>query len=88
MEAKEQVNATKDRYQQDRALELINASSRLLVAKGKKRVEINLRKDRPSDEDLLKLVLGPTGNLRAPTLRVGKTLVVGFHPEMYDEVFG
>lgn len=50
-------------------------------------MEIDLRKDRPDDEALLKLVMGPTGNLRAPTLRVGKTLIVGFHPEMYDEIF-
>jgi hypothetical protein len=33
-------------------------------------------------------MLGPTGNLRAPTARVGKTVIVGFHEEAYDEVFG
>ena len=33
-------------------------------------------------------LLGPTGNLRAPTARVGKTLVVGFNPEVYSEVLG
>ena len=37
---------------------------------------------------MLKLVLGPTGNLRAPTLRLGKKLVVGFNEEMYKSVFG
>jgi hypothetical protein len=31
-------------------------------------------------------MLGPTGNLRAPTLRVGKTLVVGFNDESYTDV--
>lgn len=29
-------------------------------------------------------MLGPTGNLRAPTLRVGKTVVVGFNEEVYN----
>jgi arsenate reductase-like glutaredoxin family protein len=67
-------------------LKLLAAASYLRVAKGKKVVELNLKKDRPSDEELLKLVLGPTGNLRAPTLRVGKTLVVGFNEEMFEAV--
>ena len=40
----------------------------------------------PSEEELLKLMLGPTGNLRAPTLLVGKNLIIGFNEEMYDSV--
>ncbi|MEM1070686.1 MAG: ArsC family (seleno)protein, partial [Planctomycetota bacterium] len=60
----------------------------LVVAKGKKVTEVNLKKDRPDDETLVKLLLGPTGNLRAPTMKVGKTVVVGFNDEMYQEVFG
>lgn len=62
--------------------------STLVVAKGKKVTEVNLKKDRPDDETLVKLLLGPTGNLRAPTMKVGKTVVVGFNDEMYQEVFG
>ena len=31
---------------------------------------------------------GPTGNLRAPTLRKGTTLLVGFNEETYQEHFG
>jgi len=60
----------------------------LLVAKGKKLVELDLKKDQPTEEEILKLILGPTGNLRAPTLVVGKSLVVGFNDEMYSSVFG
>ncbi|MFN0136028.1 MAG: ArsC family (seleno)protein [Phycisphaerae bacterium] len=40
----------------------------------------------PSDADLAKLMLGPTGNLRAPTIRVGDTLVVGFDAQVWREV--
>ena len=46
-------------------------------------MHIDLKKDRPDEEALAKVLLGPTGNLRAPTLRVGKKLIVGFEPEMY-----
>ena len=33
-------------------------------------------------------MLGPTGNLRAPCLVAGKTVVVGFNDEVYTQVFG
>ena len=44
--------------------------------------------DRPDDATLLTHLLGPTGNLRAPTLKVGKTLLVGFHEATYRDVLG
>jgi len=31
--------------------------------------------------------LGPTGNLRAPAIRTGKTLVVGFNADAFDAAF-
>ena len=51
-------------------------------------VEVDLKKTELSQEEILKLVLGPTGNLRAPTLLVGKSMVVGFNQEMYEDFFG
>ena len=33
-------------------------------------------------------MLGPTGNLRAPCLRTGKTVIVGFNEELYESIFG
>ncbi len=32
-------------------------------------------------------MLGPTGNLRAPTIRTGATVLVGFNEEAYRKVF-
>ena len=29
-----------------------------------------------------------TGNLRSPLIRTGRTVIVGFHPEVFAEVFG
>jgi arsenate reductase-like glutaredoxin family protein len=68
-------------------LELAAKVSELYVAKGQKVVQLNLKKDQPSESDLLKLLLGPTGNLRAPTLLYGKKLIVGFNQEMYETIF-
>ena len=43
-----------------------------------------MKTDAPNDEELLKLMLGRSGTLRAPTLRRGKTLLVGFNADAYD----
>lgn len=88
METKELIDAKKQRYGAEEAVALLKGMSRMVVAKGKKVTEVNLKKDRPSDEDLAKLMLGPTGNLRAPTMKIGKTVLVGFNADAYAEIFG
>ena len=40
------------------------------------------------DDATLDAMLGPTGNLRAPTLVTGKTVMVGFNDEAYGGLFG
>ena len=88
MTTKEEIDARKHRYGDSDALELLKGMSKLVVAKGKKITEVNLKKDRPDDETLVGLMLGPTGNLRAPTMKVGKTVLVGFNDDLYEQVFG
>jgi len=44
----------------------------LYIAKGKKIVHLDLKREKPPRAELLGLPLGPTGNLRAPTLRKGR----------------
>jgi len=41
-----------------------------------------------ASRELLDAMLGPTGNLRAPTLRRGKTVLVGFNEDLYREKLG
>lgn len=85
---KETADASKDKKGRQEALALARAASRIVVAKGKNIVEVDLRKDAPDDDTLAGLLLGPTGNLRAPTLRKGKTLYVGFSEEAYRALVG
>jgi hypothetical protein len=47
-----------------------------------------MKKDPPDDATLLAHILGPTGNLKAPTLQKGRTLLVGFNEEAYRQVLG
>jgi len=81
----EQVDARKDRISPADALKLVRSAAHLWVAKGKKVVHVDLKKDAPTDADLKKLIIGPSGFLRAPTIRRGSKLIIGFLPEMFDE---
>ncbi|MBK7142855.1 MAG: hypothetical protein IPH75_12325 [bacterium] len=58
----------------------------LISTRGKSIVTVYLKREKPEWGDLSKLILGPTGKARAPLVRKGKTLIVGFSPEAYSEV--
>jgi arsenate reductase-like glutaredoxin family protein len=60
---------------------------RLIAAKGKKVTTLELTATSPSDDALADLMLGPTGNMRAPTLRVGGTLLVGYNDAVFADIF-
>ena len=68
------------------ATAIAKAASRVIVCKGKKISE--WKPAGRADREIVAAMLGPTGNLRAPTIRVGKTVVVGFHDEVYHEILG
>lgn len=87
MKADSETNAKKETWGREGAIGLLKKARSLSVAKGKKVVEVDLKKNDLTEDGLLKLVLGPTGNLRAPTLKVGNRIVVGFNQEMYESVF-
>ncbi len=58
----------------------------IYASKGKQVVHLDLRKDKPDAATLKGLLLGPTGNLRAPMLRRGRTLIVGFDEATYAKL--
>jgi len=67
-------------------LAVVRDVDQIYVAKGKKVIQVDLKTSRPGRAELLALLLGPTGGLRAPTVRVGRTLLVGFSEEAYAKV--
>ncbi len=81
IEAKETVSASK-KLGRDDAAALARAASRVIVAKGKKLSEF--KPAGKASADVVDAMLGPTGNLRAPCLRIGKTVLVGFNDEAYQ----
>jgi len=86
LEAKTIVDAGKQKQGRTEALALAKSVSRIVAAKGKNLVAFDMKKDAPDEETLLAHMLGPTGNLRAPTLRKGRTLYVGFSDDAYREL--
>ena len=55
----------------------------IYIAKGKK--ILALAPDAANREEILKSAMGRSGNLRAPTLKVGKKVLVGFNDTLYPE---
>jgi hypothetical protein len=84
----DEANASKDRRGRAEALALAKSAARIVVARGKKIVTFDMKAEPPDDDTLAAHLLGPTGNLRAPTIRKGNTVLVGFSAEEYRELLG
>lgn len=81
------VDARKETITAQNGLKLARTVDEIRVAKGNAVTKIDMKKGAPGDAELSKLIIGPTGNLRAPSLKHGKTLVVGFNDQLYGEFF-
>ncbi|MDP3507865.1 MAG: ArsC family (seleno)protein [Candidatus Melainabacteria bacterium] len=84
--AVEMVEAKKKALRAEEALKLAHSVDEIYATKGSNRVFFNLKQDRPGEDSLLASMLGPTGNLRAPILKKGRVLLVGFDEEIYSKI--
>ena len=57
----------------------------MVVMKGKKVTKFDVG-DKTTDEAVTAM-LGNTGNMRAPLIRTGNLVLVGFNEEIYSEYF-
>lgn len=60
----------------------------IYVAKGMQVIHIDLRTSKREPEQLARLPLRPSGNLRSPAFLRGRTLVVGFDEVTYRKILG
>lgn len=60
---------------------MARAVGKVISIRGAHVTELDARKT--PDDELKKAIIGPTGNLRAPTLRTADALIVGFNPDAY-----
>lgn len=86
MKQPDYVLASKVKFHRDEALDIARRAREVMANKGRKLVRLTTAD--ASDDDLASTILGRSGTLRAPAIRVGDTLLVGFHAEGYAEVFG
>lgn len=86
IETAEITDARKRTIGEKEAIALAREADDIYAAKGKKVVHVDMKKEKPDASTLKGLIIGPSGNLRAPTLRVGRTLLVGFDEEAYRKV--
>ena len=79
-------SATKDPLEGSNALSVLENVNRMYVAKGRKVIKMDLSQDEAGESELLELLLGRSGKLRAPTIKVGESLMVGYSQEMFTSV--
>ena len=86
MKIKDETNASA-KLGTEKAQELIKGATKVVVMRGKKVTVFDLIKEKPTEAEMLAVMLGTTGNLRAPTVVRGKTVLVGFNADIYGDIF-
>ena len=77
------VDAKKNTLGPSKAMALLREVDEIVATRGRQVVRIDVKKEKPDTETIKRLLIGPSGNLRAPTLRIGRTLLVGFDEQAY-----
>lgn len=62
---------------------MLKSAKSISIAKGKKFQTFNPAED--GRDAILKQAMGPSGNLRAPTFRVGDNYIIGYNADLYEE---
>ena len=81
----EETVSANQKLQASDAKNLLGSASKLIAMKGKKVSEFNVLDK--VNKGTVDAMLGPTGNLRAPTIRVGNTYLVGYNEEVFSAEF-
>lgn len=79
------VDARKTRFGAAELPALLAPARRVAVARGKAPLDVAVAGSVPPE--VLAAALGPSGNLRAPTVRIGTTFVVGFDEALWARIF-
>ena len=65
---------------------LLDGVTDLYSTKSRKVIHLNIIKEKPAREDVLALVMGRSGTLRAPVIKQRNTLIVGFDEDTYTRI--
>ncbi|MBX9724532.1 MAG: hypothetical protein K2X81_24205 [Candidatus Obscuribacterales bacterium] len=87
IDAQTTVDAKKQTLGRNEALVLAKTAKEIYSMKGNKLIHIDMCENAPSEKELLEAMLGPTGNLRAPSIKLDDTLIIGFNEETFSKLF-
>lgn len=79
------VDARKERFSEEQVLKLASEVDHIYATKGTKVVHLDLKGSKHDPADITRLLIGPSGNLRAPTIKQGRKLIVGFNEDTYKQ---
>ena len=82
----ESIDVRKKPVSPAETLKMVRRFKKIYGVIGKKVVSYDVVKDKPSEDDLKKILIGRSGTLRAPCFEVGDTFVGGFNPELYKKL--
>lgn len=81
---KEAIDARKEKIDRKKAWELITANNQVYIGRGKK--VLSFEPGQGEKEEILKAAMGRSGNLRAPAVRAGERLFIGYNEAVYGKL--
>ena len=84
--ARETVDARKVKVGKPQIAQILRGTHLVVASKGSSAIEFNLRAEPPVEKILYENLIGATGSLRTPAIRIGRTLVVGFSEDTWAKV--
>ncbi len=67
---------------------MLDKVQHLAVVRGSKVYEFERAQFVDQHEQIESMIIGRSGSLRAPTIRVGPTMIVGYEPSLYSRAIG
>ncbi len=82
----EQASSKKDVVDEGNVDSVLDGVADVYSTRGRKVIHLNIEEEKPAREDVLALLMGRSGTLRAPVIKYQSTLIVGFDEETYAQV--
>ena len=83
---RERVDARKTRIGPSALADVVDGAKTVLVSNGRSVARYDLKPGKRDRGEMFARMVGPTGNLRAPTLKRGGLVVVGYHADSMKEL--
>jgi hypothetical protein len=80
----EEINAAKETISGEEVWDVIRKGSSIVVASGSKILTFDPTVD--NKQEIIEKISGRSGNLRAPTLRIGSIFFVGYNEKLYEQI--